>query len=608
MEITLLFPPQSTPTMPYLSVPSLTAYVRSKGYNVIQRDLNVETYDILLSKNYLKKIYEKICCILDNLELKNRSAYHQDHYKRLRAARAEAPHLMETIEEAKQVYRSKDFYDFLKYSNAKQEIYHALELISTAYYPTELKFSSFKMGNIHQSSKNIIEAVQDRKRNPFIEIYEENFLPQIYNENPDLIGISIINSSQIIPALTLAYLIKSLTYEGHITVGGSIFSRLAGTLLQKKKLFLMFFDSVIIYEGERPLLELIKSISEGKNLRKVPNLIYYNGSEVQMTESCVPEPMNSLPTPCFDGLPFNLYFSPQPILPLLSSRGCYWQKCAFCDHGYIYSDRYEVRDSAKVVDDLKKLHEKYDTSCFAFADEGISPHVFETLSKEIKKRKLDLHFLANARFEPQFTKKLLRKIAEAGFRCLLFGLESGCDRVLSCMKKGINTKTALNVCRNSAQAGIWNHLFLFYGFPTETEEEAQETTEFIFSNKEVINSVGSAVFVLRRNSPVKENPNAYGVSKICEDPNRDLQLRYDYSVQTGMTQEQAEKIRDDFLKQLPEEYSDYRVWGILCREHLLLYLVHCGTNDLSLIEESMVKEVVKRKEKDVVEVVFRGFD
>ena len=53
MKVMLLFPPHWTPTMPHLALPALTSYLRSHGVEVVQRDLNLETFDEVLTRAYL---------------------------------------------------------------------------------------------------------------------------------------------------------------------------------------------------------------------------------------------------------------------------------------------------------------------------------------------------------------------------------------------------------------------------------------------------------------------------------------------------------------------------------------------------------------------------
>jgi hypothetical protein len=481
-------------------------------------------------------MYKRVCHNFNELNSKIKlSAVEQKYYNTLFCARAPAPQVIKEIDGAKRVFRSKqNFYDFSKLSESQRILNLALVLVSAAYYPTKLSFSWFEMKYSHESSSDVIKATRDRVENPFIEIYENDLMPYIFRENPDVVGLSILSISQIIPGLTLARLLKSSNCKAHLVVGGSIFTRLIDILPQKKTLFSLFFDSVIVYEGERPLLELAKCLDNGKSLKTVPNLIYYDGTKVCVNETCSPENINSLPTPC-----------------------------------------------------LEELSKKYRTSFFSFSDEAIAPNVFKSLSEKIIERKLNIQCHADARFEHQFKLALCHKMAKAGFKMLLFGLESGCDRVLSFMKKGTDKQTITEVCKNSTLAGIWNHAFLFFGFPTETEEEAQETVDFVLSNKDIIHSVGSDVFSLGKHSPIRKHPELYGVSSIQIDENKDFQLWYKYDVNRGLNQEKARKINKTFQELIADEYDNSNVWGRLHREHLLLYISRYGTNNLALLSKEI---------------------
>jgi radical SAM superfamily enzyme YgiQ (UPF0313 family) len=88
---------------------------------------------------------------------------------------------------------------------------------------------------------------------------------------------------------------------------------------------------VIVHEGETPLLNLIKHLNNEFDIRDVPNLIYKEGPEIIVNNlSSNGEDINSLPTPCSDGFPLDKYLSPELVIPVLSSRGCYWNRCTFC--------------------------------------------------------------------------------------------------------------------------------------------------------------------------------------------------------------------------------------------------------------------------------------
>ena len=77
----------------------------------------------------------------------------------------------------------------------------------------------------------------------------------------------------------------------------------------------------------------------------------------------------------------------------------------------------------------------------------------------------------------------------------------------------------------SSQAGIWNHIMGFFGFPGETEEEAEDTKRFVYENREHVHSLGFMTFVLGKYSPVAFEPEKYGVD-YYKNPEWDLALDY----------------------------------------------------------------------------------
>lgn len=581
MKIVLIFPPQWSPFQPYLSIPSLSAYLEMHGYPVVQKDLNVESYDIFLSPEHILSMEKKIKKKFELLDAKERlSIKEQVEYASLFTGMARASHAHECISDAIKIIKTEDkFYDINDYNRSINTINEALSVTSIAYYPTHLSLFSFEMDSFDYSISELLKVTLDEETNPYIQIYKDQLLKPIVDLKPDVICISIIGTEQIIPGLTLARLLKLKT-DSHINIGGSVFSRLVDILLSRKKLFTTFFDSVITLEGEKPLLELVKHLENKKDLKSVPNLIFLDGDCVYKTNICEPEKINNLPTPSFEGFPLEKYLSPVLVLPYLSSRGCYYNKCAFCDHSYIYGDRYDPRDINKVVDDLNKLTIKYGCRHFTFSDECISPSRFDKLSDEIISSKSIIFANADIRFEKRFTPEVCQKMYSAGFRALYIGMESGNNRVLSIINKGINKDSISTVIFNSSNAGIWNHAFYFIGFPTETEAEANETLNLLISEKDQIHSSGGSVFLLGKDSKVAHYPEKYSITNIKVDQKKELELWYDYDIDIGLSKAMAKKIGSKFTEQLKKVYCNFDTWGSLTREHLLIYLSRYSVSDI----------------------------
>ena len=583
MKVSLVFPPQWCPTQPYLSLPSLSGYLLEKGFDVKQHDLNVEAYDTFLSPKYLLGIKEMISDRLSILDSKKSlPPEQQKEYGTLFQGVLIAPEIIEGINRAKNILRDPGkFYNFRSYAEAQRIVQRGLRMVSSAYYPTEMSLSSFDMQCPQSSMADIIAATGNMRENPFLSLYQNHFLKQVLEDRPDVLGISIISVSQVIPGLTLARLVKKSCPQAHVVIGGSVFTRLSDKLEQWPEIFGTLFDSVVVYEGEIPLLKLCQSLSAGQELAGVPNLVYKQNGHVRVNPLCPPEEINSLPTPCFDSLPLGRYFSPHVVLPIVASRGCYWGQCTFCDHGLIYGHSYRRRSVKLLVDDLQTLMQKHSTKFFTFNDESIAPAHLRQISEAFISEGLDTKCNADVRLESSFNSELMKLAFAAGFLSIYFGLESACNRVLALMGKGINRDAAKSVLQGSAKAGIWNHTFIIFGFPTETEAEAQQTIDFIFDNREVVHSVGHAPFLLTRRSPIMTEPEKFSISGIFGDSSGVLDLWSSYSTAKGLTKEQTADVALRFSERVRKEYRDWPTWGMLPREHLLLYLDHYGRQGVS---------------------------
>ena len=587
MKVLLIFPPQFTPYRPYLAGPSLVAWLREKGIDTIQKDVNVEAYETMLTESYIKNLKTRIDARFNALDSRNRldPGKEQKYYNNLFVAKSLAIPIAEKVEAAKLAIRTPEaFYDPEKLEIDRNILNLAFSIISTAYLPTTISFAPFEMPSFTGSFDALEKVTKDRDENLFIEYYEQHLMPFIEEQKPDVIGITVASHSQLIPALTLSRMLKTMQGKPHVTIGGHVTTVLSNVVTRHEVLFRDFFDSVILNEGELPLIALVECLSKKESLEAVPNLIYLSPDGVRTTQTLPPVDINDLPTPLFDGLDLNQYFGPEPVLPLLSSRGCYWNKCAFCGHGLGWGGAYQVRDTQKVLNDIEILSEKHGARHFAFCDESISPHSIRNLSDEIINRGLTARFSTNIRLEKQFTPELCRKIAEAGFRMLSLGLESSCDRVLNLMSKGTTKAIATDVCRNVFDAGIWNHVYFMLGFPGETLEEAKQTLDFLAGGQGFIRSFYVENFGLGKGSIIYKNPEPYGIAITNDGPENEFNLNCGYTVSSGLTNEQARELAQYSMTTVAGTYETTRLLDRIGYRYdkdftLPLYLCHFEGSD-----------------------------
>ena len=580
----LVFPSSWHPSQPYLSLPSLKGYLHMHGiHDVKQRDLAIELLDHLCTWEKTKPLYERIVRELNELGSKPRhSQFEREKYAKLREAEEAIPALKYEIDAAKDSLRCEEFYDLDRYMESLKIIDVWLDNILAPYYPSQLTVIGSQLRYSPYSTKEIFESFKNPNENFFYDIYKEHYLQSILKEDIDILGVSITSVEQIIPGLTLAYLVKQSAPDIHITVGGSVFTKLVDRIERDGSPVFQFLDSIIVHEGETPLLKLVQEFRGGGDLSKVPNLVWEDKGKVKVNRPFAKEDLNKLPTPDFDGMPFDLYLSPERCLPLMGSRGCYWERCAFCSIPFDHMD-FHVRYAENVVDDVRNLKEKYDCNYFFFTDEALPINFMRTFASKIVEAELDIQWTGELKFEKSLlTENRMELLYQSGLRKLIFGLESYSQRVLDAMKKGVEVEVIDKTVEECLRIGIAMHFYLITGFPTETETEARESVEFVINNRRLLDSPGFSCIIsqfdLEKGTPIESNPSEWGISELQIPPGHDLSLGYSYKGSIGLSFDEAEKLYHELQEKINHEVMTFPDNYSLSDG--LLYLGHHQKDDI----------------------------
>ncbi len=584
-KVMLIFPPEWVPTAPYLALPSLTAVLRQNGIQVVQKDINVEAYDHFFTAEFLQFVKGRILAHLKELRTKAREGTITPEELKLKELLNQFQYVdleyhIQKVLRAKEILRSEEFYNVEKNEWALNSFREVMDYISVAYFPASINFYPVESNlNVYRPwvSSDLLKAADDTKVNIYIDLCKQLVFPDVDKEQPDLIGISIGTPIQLMSGITFCQILKRKYPHIHITVGGNIITRLKKELSEKTKFFDQAFDSMICYEGEHALVRLVEALDGKIPMSEVPNLIYKNEvGDVRVNEKLYTEKVSELPIPDFDGLPWDKYFSPEKLIPYLGTRGCYWGKCTFCDHGAGYIDQFRAKHADQIVDELARLKAKYNAKHFLFTDESFPPALFIKLPPLMLEKKLDIYWTTLIRFESLLVEpKIWETAAAAGCRSLYFGLESANERIIKMVMKDTKIDVVIKNLNEANRVGIWSHVMGFYGFPGETEEEAEETRRFLLSHQDIIHSVEMYFFVLYKHAPVFQTVENYKI-KVKENPEHDLALDYYYTPESGLSIEQAMGKYENFYQ------NDFEPWAlrINSREHVFLYITHYGTNDL----------------------------
>ncbi|MBA5873015.1 MAG: radical SAM protein [Nitrospira sp. CR1.2] len=581
MKVMLIFPPDWFPSEPYLSLPSLTAVLRQAGHQVVQKDINLEMWDWYFSEDFLKKVLRKVPQQLDRLRKLAKKRELEDWENDLQlqlceVSRQRIDELIRKAEQAKAIIRGEIFYEIDQLEWAIQVFREVTAVISLVYAPARICMPPMETSLSYKVfvSSEVIEAVNDTQVNIYRDVFEQLVKPAIEAEQPDVVGISIVLQQQMFSSMTFCALIKQHFPHIHVTIGGNTVTRLRDVLPQSP--LFQYFDSAVVYEGETAFVQLVSAVGAKQSLADVPNTIYKDATGVHVSATSFAEEMHSLPPPDFDGLPLEKYFVPTKILPYLATRGCYWGRCEFCDHGEGYTAGYRSKKIQDILGEITYLRDKYGAKHFHFTDESYPPALFRKLTRGLIDSHMGIAWTTHMRFEKSLLEdQVWQDAKDSGCKYLHFGYESGNERVLRLMDKATTTEIMTKHLKYTAEAGIWNHCMGFFGFPGETREEAWSSVQFLEQNKEHVHSLGFGTFDLGRHNPVAKNPEKFGVTAY-KNPEWDLALDYYFTVKQGLSIEEAERVFEEF------ERNHNPGWDLrlFIREYIFLYIARFGLQKL----------------------------
>lgn len=600
MRALLLFPPQWTAAQPHSGLASLNGQLRRAGHQVQVRDLNLEFVEHVLSPQALRRSWRRLQMEAQLLraELGLRMATGDSSEKlTLAGSRLEllegygrrhahqVDSLCEWAELVPGVLRQgESYYEPRSYMAAMATLDAALALYSSPYLPSQVRWNDFSHPTCPLNLAPLTELCGDRRLNPFIRFYEPR-LRELLEVEADLVAISIGSFSQVVPGLTLALMLRQALArlpEGaprpHLSLGGNFFSRLREALVQRPAFFHAFADSLTLGEGERPIVELAAALERPggpERLERVPCLLYLEagGERVKETPIAPNYPMEDMAFQELEGFPLERYLAPERVVCIRASKGCYWGQCTFCD-GYYGLQRDEVQVE-RLVAEIRHLRDRYGVRHFEFVDQCLSPAYLEKMCEAFIRAELGVRWFCNARTEPGFTRSLLERMYQAGNTMLMWGVESASPRLLKLMRKGVSAQGRLSILRQAAEVGLWNFAYVFFGFPSETREEAQATIDLLREHTDIIHAYGRSVFTLGRHSPLAERPQEHGILSIVEDP-QELSTNLSYEVAQGLQAEEIMESARRCQEQCREAYGDPLWMALRSREALHLYLAHHG--------------------------------
>ena len=293
--------------------------------------------------------------------------------------------------------------------------------------------------------------------------------------SPDLVGIT--STTSMIPDMyRVAGIAKAQSPDIKVVVGGPhVTFTPEGTLSESDDI-----DYVIRGEGESIFSNLLAYLSGRKDLKEIRGISFRTQNGIVNTP---PEPLiqdvDSIPEPALDLLPMSKYkVGKNEFGTVVTSRGCPYN-CMFCSSSLQFGKQWRGHSAERVLHELENLVFRYRKREIEFLDDTFTLNMKRAveLTGMIRSEGLDITWSASARVN-LFNEEIARSLKNAGAHTIYFGIESGVQKTLDFMGKGITTEMARKSVGVAKEVGLRTLGSFIIGFPDDTIDDVRETVSF----------------------------------------------------------------------------------------------------------------------------------
>ncbi|NIG56590.1 radical SAM protein [Chitinophaga sp. Cy-1792] len=548
----LITPPFTQLNTPYPATAYLKGFLNTKEISAFQSDLGIEVTLALFSRQGLQQLFTKInteppAAVSENCA---RIIALQDDYINtidavisfLQGKNPTIAHLIVKRDYLPEASRFKQL-DDLDWAFGSMGNQDRAKHLATMYLE-DLSDLIMECVDAHFGFSRYAEKLS-RSANSFDELYDnlnapytfvDQLLIQLLHQHmeavqPQLVCISVPFPGNLYAGLRCGQYIKQHFPQAKIAMGGG-FPNTELRSLSDARVF-EFIDFITLDDGEAPIENLIRYVQGSIAKEELKRTFLLQDGKVTYINntSCHDYKQNQVGTPDYSDLLLNDYISAIEVVnpmhslwsdgrwnKLTMAHGCYWGKCTFCDISLDYIRVYEPIAASLLADRMEAIIAQTGQTGFHFVDEAAPPALMRALALEIIKRKMNVSWWTNVRFEKSFTRDLCVLLKASGCIAVSGGLEVASDRLLGLIQKGITVAQVARVNRHFTEAGIMVHAYLMYGFPTQTAQETIDSLEMVrqMFQAGILQSAFWHQFTMTAHSPVGLEPAKFMVQKESE--------------------------------------------------------------------------------------------
>jgi radical SAM superfamily enzyme YgiQ (UPF0313 family) len=310
-------------------------------------------------------------------------------------------------------------------------------------------------------------------------------LEAIAGARPDLLGVTTTTPAYSI-ARDFCAEVRGALPGLPIVIGGPHISGTGAEELDAP------FDYALLGESELSLPTLADAVMGEAGVEEVPGLVYRSAGGLRRTDrgpfiddlDRIPFPLRGLLDPAHYAT-----FVPgrglRRATTITASRGCPFQ-CVFCSAHVILGKKFRLRSVGNILEEIEEARRRWRISHFYFNDSTLTlmRDWILSLCEQIRRKGLDITWEGMTRVNA-IDRELLKALKGAGFVRLSLGIESGDQRILDVMKKGVTVEEIRAAYRLCREEGIETESFAMLGLPGETRETIRRTAWFVRSIPEV---------------------------------------------------------------------------------------------------------------------------
>ena len=376
----------------------------------------------------------------------------------------------------------------------RQQIRKALPPLGIGYIAAVLEEKGYNkilfIDAVAEDYSNVVQLEDDPALVKF-GMSDEAIAKKIKTFNPDIIGITLLFSSQAECAFSVARALKGVVPDTPIVLGGIHASAMHKDIMEREE----SIDFILRGEGDYTFAELVEKLFNNEDYTHISGLVWRDGSEVRKNAPpAFIKNIDELPFPAWHlmdmeryfriAMPHNPFVRSARVGCIMTSRGCP-QRCYFCSSAEYFGHLLRTMSAARVVKMVQHMVDKFGIKELQILDDNstIDYKRIMDICEGIRRMGLRITFPNGIRADvPKDREKRLKMfqaMRNAGTEQISISVEHGDQDFLNnVMCKRQDLKEAIATCDLAHKAGLLVHASFMMGFPYETSIQRQRTVDF----------------------------------------------------------------------------------------------------------------------------------